>query len=245
MCMCISFCPSICLSGVIVTPYSLVSVYKPVVYVVFLVLLCRLILPTSLSPKHLLELAARGDNTRCDMLVKDIYGGSYQAIGLKSATIASTFGKLQHIPLKYLQGYALENNSEDEEEDEDEDEIEKEEDEMKKQKDSSAKKRRRFSPSFTNTVTSSSSSSRGTPHLPSSPPSFYRYQHCHCIEKDMLCCNISSHDSCCSPSSSPSSSSSCRSRVGGGLDAVSSSYPSCTCLCFCCVATLLPFADVV
>lgn len=79
---------------------------------------CRLILPESLSPKSLLELAARGDNRTCDMLVKDIYGGSYQAIGLKSSTIASTFGKLQHIPLKYLRGYALENVDDDEEDEE-------------------------------------------------------------------------------------------------------------------------------
>nr|CEL69276.1 TPA: pantothenate kinase [Neospora caninum Liverpool] len=69
--------------------------------------LCRLILPGELSPKNLLELAATGDNRVCDMLVRDIYGGSYDAIGLKSSTIASTFGKLQHIPVKYLKGYSL------------------------------------------------------------------------------------------------------------------------------------------
>ncbi|KEP64019.1 UNVERIFIED_CONTAM: pantothenate kinase [Hammondia hammondi] len=69
--------------------------------------LCRLILPGELSPKNLLELAATGDNRVCDMLVRDIYGGSYDAIGLKSSTIASTFGKLQHIPVKYLKEYSL------------------------------------------------------------------------------------------------------------------------------------------
>ncbi|KFG35040.1 pantothenate kinase [Toxoplasma gondii p89] len=77
--------------------------------------LCRLILPGELSPKNLLELAATGDNRVCDMLVRDIYGGSYDAIGLKSSTIASTFGKLQHIPVKYLKEYSLSTARESEE----------------------------------------------------------------------------------------------------------------------------------
>lgn len=41
----------------------------------------------------LLELAERGDHRRVDMLVKDIYGGNYEAVGLTSDLIACSFGK--------------------------------------------------------------------------------------------------------------------------------------------------------
>lgn len=43
---------------------------------------------------EMLELAQRGDNAGVDMLVGDIYGTDYGKIGLKSTTIASTFGKV-------------------------------------------------------------------------------------------------------------------------------------------------------
>lgn len=44
---------------------------------------------------ELLQLCARGDNSRVDMLVGDIYGGrDYTAIGLSANTIASSFGKV-------------------------------------------------------------------------------------------------------------------------------------------------------
>ncbi|EPS36778.1 hypothetical protein H072_9597 [Dactylellina haptotyla CBS 200.50] len=43
---------------------------------------------------EMLKLADRGDNTTVDMLVGDIYGTDYGRIGLKSTTIASTFGKV-------------------------------------------------------------------------------------------------------------------------------------------------------
>ncbi|KAF3912695.1 hypothetical protein ABW21_db0205997 [Orbilia brochopaga] len=43
---------------------------------------------------EMLTLADRGDNTAVDMLVGDIYGTDYGRIGLKSTTIASTFGKV-------------------------------------------------------------------------------------------------------------------------------------------------------
>ncbi|KAK9370188.1 type II pantothenate kinase [Lipomyces kononenkoae] len=43
---------------------------------------------------EMLEMAARGDNTNVDMLVGDIYGSDYGRIGLKSSTIASSFGKV-------------------------------------------------------------------------------------------------------------------------------------------------------
>ncbi len=43
---------------------------------------------------EMLDLASRGDNTHVDMLVGDIYGSDYGKIGLKSTTIASSFGKV-------------------------------------------------------------------------------------------------------------------------------------------------------
>jgi type II pantothenate kinase len=42
----------------------------------------------------MLGMAERGDNTKVDMLVGDIYGADYGKIGLKSTTIASSFGKV-------------------------------------------------------------------------------------------------------------------------------------------------------
>lgn len=46
------------------------------------------------SYDDMLEMAGKGDNTNVDMLVGDIYGGEYSRIGLKSSTIASSFGKV-------------------------------------------------------------------------------------------------------------------------------------------------------
>ena len=43
---------------------------------------------------EMLGMAERGDNAKVDMLVGDIYGGDYGKIGLKSSTIASSFGKV-------------------------------------------------------------------------------------------------------------------------------------------------------
>ncbi|KAK9462269.1 fumble-domain-containing protein [Lipomyces oligophaga] len=43
---------------------------------------------------EMLLLASKGDNTNVDMLVGDIYGTDYGRIGLKSSTIASSFGKV-------------------------------------------------------------------------------------------------------------------------------------------------------
>jgi type II pantothenate kinase len=43
---------------------------------------------------EMLDSAALGDNARVDMLVGDIYGADYGKIGLKSTTIASSFGKV-------------------------------------------------------------------------------------------------------------------------------------------------------
>lgn len=43
---------------------------------------------------EMLDQAEHGDNTKVDMLVGDIYGTDYGKIGLKSTTIASSFGKV-------------------------------------------------------------------------------------------------------------------------------------------------------
>ncbi|KAH8803191.1 pantothenate kinase-like protein [Xylogone sp. PMI_703] len=43
---------------------------------------------------EMLGMAESGDNTKVDMLVGDIYGTDYGKIGLKSSTIASSFGKV-------------------------------------------------------------------------------------------------------------------------------------------------------
>lgn len=43
---------------------------------------------------EMLDMAAQGDNSKVDMLVGDIYGTDYGKIGLKSSTIASSFGKV-------------------------------------------------------------------------------------------------------------------------------------------------------
>ncbi|KAI9793592.1 MAG: hypothetical protein M1833_000737 [Piccolia ochrophora] len=44
--------------------------------------------------QEMLAMAERGDNSAVDMLVGDIYGAGYGKIGLKSSTIASSFGKV-------------------------------------------------------------------------------------------------------------------------------------------------------
>ncbi|PSR85729.1 fumble-domain-containing protein [Coniella lustricola] len=46
---------------------------------------------------EMLDNAAQGDNSNVDMLVGDIYGMGYGKIGLKSTTIASSFGKVFRI----------------------------------------------------------------------------------------------------------------------------------------------------
>lgn len=42
----------------------------------------------------MLVLSEQGDNAAVDMLVGDIYGQDYSKVGLKSSTIASSFGKV-------------------------------------------------------------------------------------------------------------------------------------------------------
>lgn len=55
--------------------------------------LCRL-LTTCKTFGEVIELSKKGDNSRVDMLVKDIYGGDYSSIGLNENVIAASFGKL-------------------------------------------------------------------------------------------------------------------------------------------------------
>ncbi|XP_042242173.1 4'-phosphopantetheine phosphatase-like isoform X3 [Homarus americanus] len=45
---------------------------------------------------ELLQLASEGDHRNVDLLVKDIYGGDYSALGLTGGIIASSFGKAMH-----------------------------------------------------------------------------------------------------------------------------------------------------
>lgn len=56
--------------------------------------LCRLLTGAN-DFDEILELSAKGDNSRVDMLVGDIYGGlDYAKIGLSASTIASSFGRV-------------------------------------------------------------------------------------------------------------------------------------------------------
>ncbi|KAF8470233.1 fumble-domain-containing protein [Kalaharituber pfeilii] len=52
------------------------------------------LLTDATSFDEMLGMAEHGDNTAVDMLVGDIYGTDYGRIGLKSTTIASSFGKV-------------------------------------------------------------------------------------------------------------------------------------------------------
>lgn len=52
------------------------------------------LLTNAKSFDEMLDLSMRGDNSKVDMLVGDIYGQDYGKIGLKSSTIASSFGKV-------------------------------------------------------------------------------------------------------------------------------------------------------
>lgn len=56
-------------------------------------LLCR----EPKTPFDAFLMAQQGDQTRVDMLVSDIYGGDYGAIGLKGSLVASSLGKMQRL----------------------------------------------------------------------------------------------------------------------------------------------------
>lgn len=55
--------------------------------------LCRL-LTRCATFEEVLDIAENGDATEVDMLVRDIYGGSYDSMNLSSTMVASSFGKL-------------------------------------------------------------------------------------------------------------------------------------------------------
>lgn len=55
--------------------------------------LCRLLTKCK-TFEEVLDLAETGDASEVDMLVKDIYGGGYDAMNLKGSMVASSFGKL-------------------------------------------------------------------------------------------------------------------------------------------------------
>ncbi|CAL8306486.1 unnamed protein product [Boreogadus saida] len=46
------------------------------------------------SFEEALEMAAKGDSTNADKLVRDIYGGDYERFGLQGAAVASSFGHM-------------------------------------------------------------------------------------------------------------------------------------------------------
>ena len=58
--------------------------------------ICRLLNAFN-DPTEAVYAAAKGDSTRIDMSVGDIYGGSYSAMGLAENYIASSFGKLKDL----------------------------------------------------------------------------------------------------------------------------------------------------
>lgn len=62
------------------------SVFRPAIKCADAEVFCEIL--------DMLALADKGDNSSVDMLVGDIYGQDYQKIGLKSSTIASSFGKV-------------------------------------------------------------------------------------------------------------------------------------------------------
>jgi pantothenate kinase len=49
------------------------------------------------DPTEAVYAAAKGDSSRIDMSVGDIYGGGYSGIGLAEKYIASSFGKLKDL----------------------------------------------------------------------------------------------------------------------------------------------------
>lgn len=48
------------------------------------------------SFEEAIQLAADGDNTRVDKLVRDIYGGDYSRFDLPGHLVASSFGHMMH-----------------------------------------------------------------------------------------------------------------------------------------------------
>lgn len=70
---------------------SFISNYLNRVFKVVLTFVCFLFKPQRFD--ELLQLASKGQHASVDMLVRDIYGGSYGYLGLTGDLIASSFGK--------------------------------------------------------------------------------------------------------------------------------------------------------
>ena len=49
------------------------------------------------DPTEMCESALKGDSSKIDMSVGDIYGGDYKGLGFPMDMIASSFGKLQTV----------------------------------------------------------------------------------------------------------------------------------------------------
>lgn len=48
-------------------------------------------------------MAERGDATKCDMLVGDIYGKDYAKMGLASDLVASSFGRMMSMDVQKIE----------------------------------------------------------------------------------------------------------------------------------------------
>jgi len=57
--------------------------------------LSRMLCESAHLPADAVKMGVRGDNSKVDMLVGDIYGGDYQSVGLAGNVIASSFGNCQ------------------------------------------------------------------------------------------------------------------------------------------------------
>ncbi|KAK2196856.1 bifunctional Type II pantothenate kinase/ATPase [Babesia duncani] len=55
---------------------------------------------SNVNINEIMEFAKIGANAKCDILVSDIYGGSYDEVSLPDDLIASSLGKLQHFSFK-------------------------------------------------------------------------------------------------------------------------------------------------
>lgn len=80
----IKFCSCYFISFVVL-PSWCISVTSSLLNYIYLSLVQRF--------DELLQLASKGQHSSVDMLVKDIYGGSYACLGLTGDLIASSFGK--------------------------------------------------------------------------------------------------------------------------------------------------------
>lgn len=68
-----------------------------------------------------IQLATKGDHTKVDKLVRDIYGGDYERFGLPGSLVASSFGQMnsterrasvtrEDLGMKFFKGFAMSTN---------------------------------------------------------------------------------------------------------------------------------------